>query len=119
MKICTKCFTEKPLEDFYKGKQNKGGHRSYCKSCCNKMTAENMRKKSIKNKPLCKRIGCKNNVSLGRSKFCSMQCGNIVFKEVARKRNQKIYHTQAYRKMHREYMRRYNNIKPSNYRILE
>lgn len=33
MKICSKCKTEKSIEEFYKRKNSKDGHRSYCKQC--------------------------------------------------------------------------------------
>jgi hypothetical protein len=32
-KMCTKCQTVKPFEDFYKAKQNRDGHKSWCKAC--------------------------------------------------------------------------------------
>ena len=33
MKLCPKCVTEKPYEDFYKCKSNRDGFQSYCKTC--------------------------------------------------------------------------------------
>jgi hypothetical protein len=39
MKTCAKCGIEKPLDEFYKDKTVKDGHRNKCKSCileCNK-----------------------------------------------------------------------------------
>jgi len=40
MKICTKCNTEKPRSEFYKG-PNKDGLRSWCKPCFKANTSEN------------------------------------------------------------------------------
>lgn len=34
-KICTKCKTEKPIEDFYKDKASRNGRRPDCKKCKN------------------------------------------------------------------------------------
>ena len=37
MKICTKCGVEKPLSEYYRKSQARGGgHRSACKTCCNR-----------------------------------------------------------------------------------
>lgn len=33
MKICSKCHAEKPLTDFYKNKNYKGGYTTWCKIC--------------------------------------------------------------------------------------
>ena len=35
MKICTKCGIKKELNDFYKDKYKKDGHRPDCKICIN------------------------------------------------------------------------------------
>jgi len=35
MKVCAKCKTEKPLEDFHKNRRSKNGLYSYCKPCSN------------------------------------------------------------------------------------
>lgn len=43
MKICTKCDTPKPLEEFHKDKNNPSGFRSCCKLCFK----ENYQDKSI------------------------------------------------------------------------
>ena len=39
-KICTRCTTEKPAEDFHKHKSGKGGLQAWCKSCCNERARE-------------------------------------------------------------------------------
>lgn len=35
-KLCIKCETEKPIDQFYKNKIRKDGHYPYCKECCYK-----------------------------------------------------------------------------------
>lgn len=32
-KTCNRCFTEKPIEDFYKDQGSKGGYKNQCKLC--------------------------------------------------------------------------------------
>lgn len=39
-KICKKCKKEKPLEEFRKAPQNRGGHHGTCKTCFNKRARE-------------------------------------------------------------------------------
>jgi hypothetical protein len=32
-KLCKKCKTFKPIDDFYKNKKARDGHQTYCKDC--------------------------------------------------------------------------------------
>lgn len=44
--VCAACFEEKPIEDFYKNRENKyaeSKHRHVCKRCSNKQRTENKR----------------------------------------------------------------------------
>lgn len=34
-KVCNKCTIEKSIEDFYRNKDSKDGHKNICKECCN------------------------------------------------------------------------------------
>lgn len=43
-KVCNKCNEEKPIEDFKKGKQYKGGYRPQCIPCCREYNTESYHK---------------------------------------------------------------------------
>ena len=43
-KVCNICKISQPISNFYKSKTNKGGHRTLCKKCCNKITIEYWKK---------------------------------------------------------------------------
>lgn len=50
-KICSRCKTEKPLEEFHRHRKHKDGHRSCCKECRSKgvVTSDAHRLRSLEN----------------------------------------------------------------------
>ena len=62
-KICYKCKQSKPLSEFYKDKQNKTRHRSYCKICGYKEANDYNKKRRTKRRAFVNRVktkyGCK------------------------------------------------------------
>lgn len=47
MKTCTKCGKEKELTDYYKHKDSKDGHQTYCKLCAREAMRQHRRKKGV------------------------------------------------------------------------
>lgn len=54
-KACTKCQAVKPLEDFYKAKQNRDGRKSWCKVC--EIDYSRQYQKTPKGKEVAKKFG--------------------------------------------------------------
>lgn len=70
MKKCTKCFIEKPLLDFHKDSNAKGGRHPVCKNCKNKYTRSlNSREKTFLETKICTKCKVVKDV-----KFFSKNC---------------------------------------------
>ena len=50
MKICSTCKIKKPLSDFFKKKESKDGHQSWCKHCKNKKNQADCKSRREKNR---------------------------------------------------------------------
>lgn len=81
MKLCPRCNTERPVEDFHRDKTKSSGRRSACKYCINnKITG----KPKFKEDKFC--VNCSTVLVKDQKKFCSHSCAATVNNSLKPKR---------------------------------